>query len=100
MRSVTRGILNHGQATEAIKFGARLIFLYVEGTEANLAVTSEDLAVRVRATMFAEHRDYILQVIEGQEQEWPIGNQHRNKPSGTPRNPGTPSWWQKPTALA
>lgn len=60
VRRITSEIENHADATDSIRLGARLILIYVEGTEANLAVTSELLAARVRATMFGGLPDAVL----------------------------------------
>ena len=60
VRRITNEILSHTEATDSIRLGARLILIYVEGTEANLAVTSELLSVRVRATMFGGQPHDIL----------------------------------------
>jgi len=52
---VTRQILNHSEATEASKLGARLALLYIEGSEATLAATHQLGLSRMRASMFAAH---------------------------------------------
>ena len=41
MYAVTNRILEHKDAADAIRLGARLILLYVEGTDANLVATHE-----------------------------------------------------------
>jgi hypothetical protein len=50
-REIANRILNHSEATEPIKLGARLTLLYVEGTEANLAATHQKGLSWMRASM-------------------------------------------------
>jgi hypothetical protein len=49
---VTQLILNHADATEPAKLAASLTLLYIQGTEANMEVTSQKGLSRMRASMF------------------------------------------------
>jgi hypothetical protein len=60
IHAVTNRILEHKEATDAIKLGARLILLYVEGTEANLAATHEAGLASLHAFMFRQQSSEIL----------------------------------------
>jgi len=51
IRDATGEILRHSDATEAVKLGARLVLLYVEGTCASLAVTHQVGMYRIRQVM-------------------------------------------------
>ncbi len=52
LRAVTERILNEPQAPGAIKLEARLLLLYVEGVEANLAATQTGFAAEIRSDLF------------------------------------------------
>jgi hypothetical protein len=52
LRAVTERILNDAQAPRAIKVGANLLLLYVEGVEANLAATQTEFAAKLRGELF------------------------------------------------
>ena len=55
IRGITHQVLNHPEATEAVKLGANLTHLYIQGTEANMEVTNQLGMSRMRASMFPGH---------------------------------------------
>ena len=52
LRAVTEQILNHPDAVSAIKLNSRLLLLYVEGVETNLAATRTSFAAEIRGQLF------------------------------------------------
>lgn len=52
LRAVTEQILNHPDAVSAVKLNSRLLLLYVEGVEANLAATRTSFAAEIRGQLF------------------------------------------------
>jgi hypothetical protein len=52
LRVVTERILNEAQAPRSIKLNARLLLLYVEGVEANLAANQTGFAAEIRGELF------------------------------------------------
>ncbi|MGD0012056.1 MAG: DUF4365 domain-containing protein [Terriglobia bacterium] len=60
-RKTTSEILEHPDATKAIKLGARLMLIYIEGTAATAAETHQLGLYWMRASMFAAHTKGMVQ---------------------------------------
>jgi hypothetical protein len=64
LRGITTRILNNNEANDAIKVGARLLLLYVEGVEANLGASQKLFSAEMRSFLFPTDSATILQNLQ------------------------------------
>ena len=63
LRNVTEEILSHSDADREVKLDARLLLLYVEGMQANLAATQKLISAEIRGFLFPADLKSILQKL-------------------------------------
>jgi hypothetical protein len=68
LRDVTERILNEPQSPAAIKLEAKLLLLYVEGVEANLAATQTEFAAEIRSQLFPGDAPGVTKTLLGARQ--------------------------------
>jgi uncharacterized protein DUF4365 len=64
LRNVTEEILRHSDADRAVKLDARLLLLYVEGMQANLAATQKLISADIRSFLFPGDLNSIVQNLQ------------------------------------
>lgn len=64
LRAVTERILEEPQAPRSIKLNARLLLLYVEGIESNLAANQVAFAAEIRGQLFPGDEEGVSKTIE------------------------------------
>jgi hypothetical protein len=63
LRVVTERILNEPQAPPAIKLSSRLLLLFVEGVEANIAANQTEFAAEIRGELFPSDDEGVSKTI-------------------------------------